>query len=407
MVYRETITRSWSQRVGSSFAGVVIGIILFLAGTALLIWNEHDFVKTRDALNEAWSLTLELADATHVDPSFNGQLVHASAFANTQDVIRDPFLGLGGVGIALERKVEFYQWHEREETETQRTTGGSEETVKTYSYMPDWVDHKVNARDFHSPEARVRYINFTLVDIDDQMQYAKNVSFGAYHLPNFFIEDLAEKGAEPYPVVLDQITQSKLSHNLTMRANQFGRRNPVNITVENNVVYLGSSPNVPEIGDVRLTYTITKPQNISLIAKVYGQTFEPYKASNGKEVRILALGQVSLEKMFADAQDSNVVMTWVLRLVGTILVIVGLWLILGPLATLASIVAILGSIVNLGIGLVSILVGLAWSLVVMAIAWLTARPLTGILMLAVAGGLLFLTYFKGQGQNPRRPRTTF
>ena len=45
MAYQETRTVGYGSRVGSSFRGIGAGIMLFLAGTALLWWNEGRAVK--------------------------------------------------------------------------------------------------------------------------------------------------------------------------------------------------------------------------------------------------------------------------------------------------------------------------------------------------------------------------
>ena len=53
-----------------------MGIILFIAGTALIWWNEGRAVKTTKMLKEAQSQVVELTDLSQVDPSFEGKLVH-------------------------------------------------------------------------------------------------------------------------------------------------------------------------------------------------------------------------------------------------------------------------------------------------------------------------------------------
>ena len=53
MAYTETTTVGYGTRVGNSFKGIGSGILMFLAGTALLWWNEGNFVKMDKALNEA------------------------------------------------------------------------------------------------------------------------------------------------------------------------------------------------------------------------------------------------------------------------------------------------------------------------------------------------------------------
>ena len=60
MAYQETTTVGYGSRVGSSFKGIGAGIVLFLAGTALLWWNEGRAVKTEKMLDEAGSAYVEM-----------------------------------------------------------------------------------------------------------------------------------------------------------------------------------------------------------------------------------------------------------------------------------------------------------------------------------------------------------
>jgi hypothetical protein len=71
------------------------------------------------------------------------------------------------------------------------------------------------------------------------------------------------------------------------------------------------------------------------------------------------------------------------------------------LEALAKVIPPLGTIVGAGITLVSLVLGGAWSLLWIAIAWLTYRPLVGIPLLVVAvGGLIWL---KGKGRKAAAP----
>ena len=53
MAYTETTYTGYGTRVKNSFKAIGTGFMLFLAGTALLWWNEGRAVKTNDMLNEA------------------------------------------------------------------------------------------------------------------------------------------------------------------------------------------------------------------------------------------------------------------------------------------------------------------------------------------------------------------
>ncbi|MBR6625876.1 MAG: TMEM43 family protein, partial [Mailhella sp.] len=170
------------------------------------------------------------------------------------------------------------------------------------------------------------------------------------------------------------------------------------VHVSGNTVYIGLTPGAPKVGDVRITYHAIYPGDISIIAKYNGNTFERVYASNGKTVSRLNMGVVSSDAMFGKAHSSNSTWTWILRAVGTFLVIGGLKSIVAPLSVLASVIPLLGTIVGAGTGIVCTLLGLAWSLIIISIAWLRFRPLVGGAMIGVAVLLIAALYFKGRAK---------
>ena len=83
MAYQETRTVGYGSRVGSSFKGIGAGIMLFLAGTALLWWNEGRAVKTEKMLDEAGSKYVEMENPNKRDASLEGELICGTAMATT------------------------------------------------------------------------------------------------------------------------------------------------------------------------------------------------------------------------------------------------------------------------------------------------------------------------------------
>ena len=161
--------------------------------------------------------------------------------------------------------------------------------------------------------------------------------------------------------------------------------------VNGNVVYYGLSTSAPQIGDVRVTLSKIPTADISVIGKVVGNTFEQYVASNGKTFSKVAMGTVSADNMFAEAHSTNSMVTWLLRLIGIILVVTGLKSMFSILPTLFKVLPFLANIVNAGIGLVCWVGGGAWSLLIIALAWLFYRPLIGIpMLLAAVAGIWYL-----------------
>ena len=405
MAYTETASIGLFSRLRSSFAGMGVGFLLFLAGTALLWWNEGDFVATRDALNEAQGIAREMPDVTRVDPAFNGSLVHATAPADTRDVVKDPLFGISERAIRLERRVQFYQWTEHSTKEKRTKLGGGEETVTTYTYKREWVDAPVDSSSFRDPDARMNHVNGVLLSVGKEDFMAASVNFGAYVLPLFLAKTI--DGAQPYRVTLaperiEALTRQMLNARPSSRAARAGvGKNPPRLVHEaNDTIYLGASPAQPAVGDVRVSFKLIPPsQTVSVLARVNGNTFEQFHAANGKRVSALAMGAVSMEEMFGDKHESNVFWTWIFRALGAVMIIIALKMLMAPLAVIASVIPLFGSIVNAGAGLVSSLLGIAWSLVIMAIAWLRFRPMIGGIMLAVAVVLVAILLLKGRGRN--------
>jgi len=84
-------------------------------------------------------------------------------------------------------------------------------------------------------------------------------------------------------------------------------------------------------------------------------------------------------------------MTWILRLVGVLMMFFGFSAIFRPLSVIADVLPIAGTIVGAGTGLVALLLTIPISLVIIAIAWIFYRPLVGIPLVIVAiAGFVFL-----------------
>ncbi|MCL2701318.1 MAG: TMEM43 family protein [Phycisphaerae bacterium] len=374
MAYRVTTTTGYGQRIGNSLKGMVVGLILFLVATGGLFWNEGNYVKTGRAIDEAQAVTTPAGDVAKVDPGLNGKVIHATAKADTKDVLTDDLFGVSDVAIAINRKVEYFQHEESSKTKTRDNLGGSETKTTDYEYPTKWVSKPIDSSQFKDPAYQNK--NTVLTPVEEKRLYAKNVTFGGYSLPQFLIQKIG--GEDPAEVNLGPAQKQQWD-------NKLGDKSKVH--VRSNVVYLGKNPDLPEIGDVRVTLTRIVPAEISLIAKVNGSTFEEFIASNGRTFSAVARGTVSADAMFKQARDTNSMITWIIRGVGALLVVIGLRAMFGLVPTILKVLPFLSSIVGAGIGLICVVGGVAWSLLIIAIAWLTYRPLIGVplLVLAVAG----------------------
>lgn len=463
--YTETTTTGWGSRFGNSFKGIVVGIVLFVAATALLYWNEGRTVKTGDSINEAKSVTVPLGDTGTVAADLNGKVVYGTGRLTTEDSIGDDAFGAKGVALSVNRQVEFYQWQESTRTEKKKKVGGGEETVTTYSYNKGWGSSPVDSSNFKYPDG---HENTTLLTVEDENWYAPNAHLGAYRFPTFLVSEVSgstplnaaptdeqlaalaellnvtpetqpaqptqqpaqpaqpaqvessqlEASPAPQPVLVPQTSAESAaqpaqpeptSQPAPEAGAQAAAAQPAPAQPEvsaelalarqyvhprANVVYIGLKPNAPSVGDVRITYKQVLPCDVSFVAKLVGDTFDVYTASNGYKFHRLENGTVAQETLFADAHSANKTMAWILRVLGIVLVCSGLGMLLRPLSVVADVLPFLGDLVGAGTGLVAFLLGLAWSFIIIAIAWLAYRPLLGGGLLAAAIALIVLIFLR-------------
>ena len=386
MAYTETTSTSYGQRLAGSAKGMIGGLLMFIIGTCLLWWNEGRTVRTAKAIGDAASHVESVADVSRVDASLNGKLIHASAFADTKDTLTDDMFGVRELAIRLDRKVEYYQWVENAQTKEREKIGGGKETTTTYTYEKKWVDKPVNSAEFKDPQ--YQSANKVLSEVEERNEMAQHVTFGAYTLPELFVASIS--GSEPVEVRMTEEQRFTWNERLHMLRPKVNTETSL-VHTNANTVYLGLSPNSPQVGDVRVTFTKVPPADISLIAQVDGSTFKAYRAKNGQSFSRVQMGTVGVDEMIEQARSENNMLTWVLRLVGVLLIVIGLKGMFGLLPMLFKVLPFLGSIVDAGVGLVSWILGLAWSFIIIAIAWLVFRPIIGISLLVLAiAGIVFL-----------------
>ena len=387
MAYQTTTKTGYGQRLSGSFKGIASGFLMFIIGTIVLFWNEGNFVKTKKSLQEAEGVLVHVTDVSEVDPSLNGKLIHASAFADTRETLTDGLFGVNETAIAIGRKVEYYQYEEKSSTKTVDKIGGGQEKITTYTYEKKWTSSPVSSEKFNDPSYRSS--NFVLTIIEAKTERAKDVSFGGYRLPAYIISAIGGSAPADAKLTPDERAQWEKVIGGGRAASDAVATQLVHVS--GNVVYFGKSPSDHDIGDIRVTLTKIMPADISIIARVNGSTFEQYIAKNGKTVSSVSMGTVSAENMFAGARSSNKTWTWIRRIIGFLLVIGGLKSIFSILPALFKVLPFLGNIVGAGVGLVCTIVGGAWSFIIIALAWLWYRPLIGITLLAAAiSGIWYL-----------------
>ena len=431
MAYQEVKTTGYGTRVGSSFKGIFSGLILFCLATALLWWNEGRAVKTDKMLNDAEKACVEMENPNKKDASLEGELVCATALATTEDSLTDNQFGIGAKAIALKRRVEYYQWVEHAQEKREDKLGGKEVVTTTYTYSKEWTSQPVESAEFKDPTYQQK--NMVLTTVEPEEVWAANVSFGAYKLNDGLINCISSN--EPYDLAINEDLLKELDRNAKEAHERFYGRakttqepeqptaatdsvKAANDSIQaatdsllanagnkvaleyihqaGNMLYYGRVPGSPEIGDVRVTWEVIVPAKVTIISQVDGDTFKPFKARNGKRFQTLVMGKKDAAEIFEAEHEANNMLTWILRIIGILLIIAGLRGILAIFETILKVVPFVANIFGFGVGIVCFVVGLVWSLIIIALAWLFYRPLIGIALLAIAGFLIWVFAFKGK-----------
>lgn len=427
----EVTSESWFGRLGSAIKGVLIGGVLFVIAFPVLFWNEGRAVQTAKSLDEGAAAVVSV-EIDKVDKANEGKLVHITGKAETDETLMDPDFGVSANAIRLTRQVAMYQWVEKTKKKEKKKLGGGKETTTTYNYSTEWSPTLRDSSKFHTPTG---HANPAAIAFGEFSTKAEAVTVGAFKLSPALIgqcngnQSLSVSSDDlPDPLALrlqavgtdgSQGFYMPLTPPKATPAIPPAEETPAPAAdaldaepiaaVESDAVEpattepaatepsrpslpaLSAIPTAPTVGDVHITFAVVEPAEVSVIASQIGDTFEPYQTNAGNALNMLKMGTKSADLMFAEAQSANKMMTWILRIVGFVLMLVGLSLVLRPLAVLGDIVPFIGSLIGLGSTLVAGVCALSFSLLTISVAWLFYRPLVGVpLLLAGVAALVFL-----------------
>lgn len=362
----EVTHESWFSRIGGAIKGIFLGLILFVVAFPVLFWNEGRAVKRYKTLKEGGGAVITVA-SDNVDKKNAGKLIHVIAKANTDATLTDAVFGVSANALKLKRNVEMYQWKETSQSTSEKKMGGGQTTTTTYSYNTDWSDRPINSAQFKEP---AEHQNPGSMPYESTQLIAEDVTLGSFALSPSLISMINNF------TVLGIASDHPIPESLKDKAMLYDMG-----------FYMGTNPVSPTIGDMRVTFTVAKPTDVSVIAQQVENTFAPYLTKVGGQIELLQTGSHTAEAMILAAQKSNKTLTLMLRIIGFVLMFTGLTMIFKLLSVLADVLPVLGNIVSAGTSIIAFLIAAVLSLITVAIAWIVYRPLLGIIMLVVAVGL--------------------
>jgi len=349
--------------MGSSVKNVFLGLLMFVASFGVLYWNEGR-IDLSSVANQAVEISSE---SVNTDTSLNGKLVSSTGSVATTETVGDDWLLLPGPYLAVDRVVEMYAWVEKTEEKEQSNLGGSQTVETTYSYVKEWKTDPASSSSFKYSEG---HVNPTMTSkggeyvVNDAKVGVYSIDPGKIDLPEY-----SDLSLEPEMLNLEDSSA-------TLANDQY--------------LYLpystGSTLNSPQVGDVRVSYKVLEPGfDGTVFGKLKSSQIDPYFDKDQNELYRLFAG--TRDEAIATLHGEFVMMLWLMRLLGFILMWGGLTALFGPFTTLLDIIPILGSLGRGVVGAVMFVVALVLAAITIVISMIVHNivALIVVIVLSLAG----------------------
>lgn len=359
--FSTTTSRNYFQRLGDSFVGILVGLALLLIGPTLLFWNEGRAVDASRGLSAAAKEAVTVTNAV-VLPANERKLVHVTGAAEAPSPLVDDTLTVSiPNALAMERKVQMFQWVETTETKTTEKVGGTQETTTTTTYIKKWQEGPVDSSSFKRPEGHTN----PAMPLQSSRSFARDAKLGDFVLSEQVINLLS--------------AETPFTPTIT----------PAGWTKTPNGMFKGiGTMDAPNVGDLQVIYSFTAAGTMSVMGAQIGNQLTAWPSGKGRFEVLLASPTIKTkEAMVSDAKDAEGFFTWVLRLVGTLVCIAGFGLIMGPIKALGNVIPFVANVVGAATGLVALGLGSILALIVIALAWFVVRPILSIALLMSAIGV--------------------
>jgi len=359
-----TTRQSWGSRLMSSIAGVLIGIVMFIAAFPVLWVNEGRINKA--ILAEE---TTEIS-AEQVDTELNGMPVSTTATATSEELLGDTYLKEGEY-LTLNRNVEMYAWKELTDETTTNRVGGGTETTTTYDYTMEWTSNPADSSSFYDSAGHINPGKM----IENQSFKVQEAKVGVYDVN---MQDIKLPGGDD--IVLNE-ENTIIEQDYTVAEET--------LLTDGYIFHGIGSLTQPAIGDYRISYTAAPlNQEVTVFGQLKDSEIVPYIGK--RDTKLYRMFDSSRSAAIETLNMEHKMITWGLRFFGFMLMWMGLVAVLKPISTFLDVLPILGKLSGMMISGVTFLIALVLSLVTIIIASIFYNVVLLILVIAaILGGLYY------------------
>jgi hypothetical protein len=358
--YSEVSHRGLGDNLVESIKGVLVGIVLFIVSFPLLWWNEG----RTDISTVAKKAAVVKADGSD-KASGEGKLIAVTGDLKPEGTLGDPDFVKPGPYVSLSREAEMYAWVEKVTKKEEKKLGGGTKETKTYTYEKKWTSRPERSDDFRYPEGHEN----PAMSVRSDSWHAANATVGAYGFPP---ADITLPSAKPLSVPSENL--------LPGRHKKAG-----------DYVFLGRGTlESPFLGDVRISWrAIESGRKVTAYGKGEGLKIVAYM-HEGKD-KLYRVVDGTHEEAIATLHGEHTTMTWILRLVGFLMMWFGLALVLGPINAVLDIIPFLGSTSRALTGIALFPIALILTGLTVVISIVAHNPiLLVVVVVAFAGAAAFI-----------------
>jgi hypothetical protein len=371
--FTETTTTSLGGNLLNSLKGILFGFALLVGSVYLLSYNEHRSINQTLALEEMQE-KIVIVDTPNYKAAYENKPILIYGDVEPINPLEDTLFSVKSNALMLEREVEMYQWVEHVSSRDEKQMGGSTETVTTYDYEKEWRSSKEDSSSFKYPENHY----------NPDMKYKGQSFTTEANLGDFYLSQN----------VVTMFSNSTPYNGLSEMPEKI-----LDMTNHKAFLYKGNSPDTPEVGDLKITYSQTQKGVYTLAGMTKGKEFGHYRSSNDRNLLFARAGKVEASTIFEEEFRANTVLTWLLRGLGLMLMFFGFMLIMGLIVAISNIIPIFGTLVEGVTALIAGSLTLIFGSIVIAIAWFASRPMLSLTILAVGIGLVVLVSFLKKKSN--------
>lgn len=372
MAYIETSSTSYWWRLWKSIKWFLAWILLVIISIWLLWWNEWRAIQTTLWLKE-WQKILQNWSIKPINETLEWKLIYINWKAETSSLLSDDIFFIKENVIKLERKVQMYQWEEKEKSQTKDNLWWSETTTTTYSYNKKWSDKKIDSEDFNN-------------------KWYENLSEWKFKSADFvsndvFVWDL--KLADTFVHKLNKKNKLQINEEIFNKIKDLHKLD--NAKLISNSIYIWSwNLNNPQIGDLLISFSVVRPDEVSIVWQQKWTMLTWYRTKYDKSIELLQYWKITSSDLFKKAFEDNSLLTWWIRIVWLILMFIWFRGIFNILVIIAKFIPFIASILSLWTWLISLFLTLIIGWWIIIIAWFFVRPVISISILITIITIIFI-----------------